>query len=283
MKKLSKLFKSNSAKIAENQIAAIASTTGNIDRGGDVLMPGCFKNAVLRDFLANGWVDCGHEWGEPIAMPVSASMIGDELHSVAEFHSTEDAQRMRTKVLERIEKGLSVSVSIGFMPDYSKNQYFESGAELLKWLPENGYSEDQFDLPSIKAWKGSCRAIRSVLELFEWSIVAVGMNRNAKAVAVKSFSTDDDSPGVSLSEHLEHSLGEVEELVKRLSSVQDARLAKGGRLSLDHKPRVEQMLVSLNTILAAMSQPGTEEKADRIALLNRKALDVRARLVGAGT
>ena len=89
-----KTFKLASPQIDENCIRGAAAVMGNMDRGGDVIYPGAFKKA-LKGFLASGFVSLAHNWDEPIAMPTMAKESGNMLDCEAEFHSTEDAQRVR--------------------------------------------------------------------------------------------------------------------------------------------------------------------------------------------
>lgn len=275
---LKKLFKATSYDLKENQFSCVASTTGNMDRTGDVIMPGAFKAAVLRDCEQNGWVDVGHGWeGMPIAMPDSLKMQGDELIATATFHSTEDGQEARTVVTERLEAGKSVSVSIGFMPDYGTCVEFESGEEMLKWLEEAGHDMSQFDSVGIKAWKRWCRLITTIKELFEWSIVAIGANQRAKALAVKQFTGDEDDRGLTLAESLMRALGAAEDITDRLEEVKAIRESEGKQISKAHEPRIAALIERLAEIQKAIQPdepvqgPNPAETAARLRLLTLKA------------
>lgn len=177
-------LKALKGELADNRIRMVASTTGNPDRMGDVIMPGAFAAAVLRQSTQDGWMDLTHEWELPIGMVHEAKIVGDQLVMECEFHSTDDAQKARTVVMERLQAGKSVSVSIGFMPDYQSLEWFGTGAELLKWAEEEGYDLTLLDQKGIRK-QGVCRAIRKVSELFEVSICPVGMNPRAKAIEAK--------------------------------------------------------------------------------------------------
>ena len=276
--RLTKAFKATQSEIAENSIRVVASTTGNIDRGGDVILPGAFKGAVLRDFERHGWIDIGHAWdGLPVAMPTSAKMSGDELICEAVFHGTERGQEARQVVSERMEAGKSVSVSVGFMPDYKSAVWFDSGDELVKWADKEGIQN--LDTKAIKSFKGFCRAIPKVVELFEWSIVTVGMNTRAKAVAVKTFSPDEDS-GCPLTEHLQLALGAAEEIVHRLEGLGESRASKGAHISPDHREPVESLIKRLDDVLKYLpptTTPDEGEREARIAEKLRKALLIESR------
>lgn len=88
---------------------------GNVDRQGDILMPGAFGN--LDAFVKDGWGAVNHaNWGGDlgVAWIESAEQDAVGLKIVAKFHSTDDAQRTRTKVKERKAAGKSVQCSFGF-------------------------------------------------------------------------------------------------------------------------------------------------------------------------
>lgn len=239
----------------DNRIEAIASTTGNMDRGGDVIAPGAFKSSVLREFVENGALLLGHDWDDlPCGYIESAKVQGDQLISSAIFHSDPESQRARTIASERMSAGRSVSVSVGFMPDYDSCQWYESGAGLLKAAEDMGMDLAQFDTKGIKAWKYGCRMIRSVSELFEWSIVLIGMNPRAKAIAVKDF-TGGDAHGLTFEQHLEISLAGIE----RAIDIATKRSQSGRSLS---ESRL-QIVRDINKLSGSLLESQTEAtKAD---------------------
>jgi phage head maturation protease len=177
-------------QITDNQIAGAAAVMGNLDRQGDVLYPGCWRSA-LRDFRSAGFVAIGHDWAAlPVAMPLEAAERGGELVCKAEFHSTPEGQSARQVCMERMQRGLSVGLSVGFMPDYDGGvHYFESGKALLQHAEQSGAPMDLFDAAGIARCKGQCRGISRIAEFYEFSIVPVPANPKAVATAVKSIAT----------------------------------------------------------------------------------------------
>lgn len=252
------------ADIEENTLKVVASTMGTADdRSGDVIFPGAYAKAI-PGFLKNGFVAIGHEWDElPVAMPTTAEEKGRQMVCEAVFHQTQKAQDARTVCMERLKAGKSVSVSVGFMPDYSEDgiKWFDTGADLLAWAIGKGYDMAGFDQPAIKKLK-YCRAILKISEWFEWSIVGVGMNRGAKAIAAKSLTepgpddpetktiSDEDKPpaGPTLAEHLDSVLAAVEEVTTRVADYKAMRERDARPMSPE---RVEQ-LKKLNEALKAL-------------------------------
>jgi len=241
--------------IKDNQIEVTASTTGTMLRIGCVFAPGAFTSAALKGFVNDGAILVGHDWDDlPIGMPISAKIQGNELVSVAQFHATEAGQEARTIAMERMGAGKSVSVSIGFTPDYGTIQYFNSGAELLKAIEDEGGDLTQYDTKSIKAWKYSCNLIRSVTELYEWSIVLVGANHLAKARQVQSLNGD-SAHGLDLETHLEFSLAGIQ----RALDVAKLREQNGRRLSEDRQLIIRQIHAVSGSVLEMSATPPEPE------------------------
>src|SRR5882724_6723956 len=179
-----KAYSLKGVSLEENCLKANTSCMGYMDEEQDVIFPSAFKKGgCLPDFLTNGFIALSHDWAAlPIAMPTMIREDGNMLYSEAEYHSTEEAQAARTVAMERMDKGLTVPVSIGFrigddMGDgYS---YFENGQKLLDFADKNGYDLGLFDTKQIKKCTYFCRGIMTVAKLFEWSQVTVPANQRA--------------------------------------------------------------------------------------------------------
>lgn len=131
-----------------------ASTFGNLDRANEIVCKGAFAK-TLEEFKASGFVAVGHDWGAlPVATIKDAREDDRGLFIVAEFHSTPEAQQARTVVKERLERGKSCGLSIGYTVD--RDERGEKGERLLKELT-----------------------------LFEASLVTVPCNPQANATGVK--------------------------------------------------------------------------------------------------
>lgn len=224
------------ADIADNTITVVCSTVGTADdRSGDVIFPGAYKKSIAG-FLKNGFVAIGHDWdGLPVAMPTTCKEVGQQLVSTATFHSTQEAQDARTVCKERMDAGKSVSLSVGFMPNYANPDgvvYFDKGTDLIAWAKGKGYDMSLFDIPGISklTW---CRAITDIAELFEWSIVGVGMNRGSKATDVKSIQKSQQNTVAAILQAKIHQSFTVaaDELAIRGYMTTDQRIALSGAIS----------------------------------------------------
>lgn len=95
-------------------ITGYGSTFGNVDSMKERVIPGAFKDTI-PDFLRDGFIALGHDWsGLPIATPVSAQEDDTGLLFTAEFHTTDEAQKVRQVVRERLAREKSVKLSIGY-------------------------------------------------------------------------------------------------------------------------------------------------------------------------
>jgi len=99
--------------IDNGQIDLYAAAFGNVDRAGEVIQPGAFKN--LDKFIDEGWLTVSHNWDRlPVATIDAASQDRKGLRVQASFHSTAEAQAVRTTIRERLARGKSVRASIGY-------------------------------------------------------------------------------------------------------------------------------------------------------------------------
>lgn len=129
------------------------STFGTRDLAGEIVARGAFDGSLDR-FKSEGFIAVGHSWTDlPVATVADAYEDHKGLFVRGDFHTTDEAQKARTYVRERLERKKSVGLSIG----YSVKQ-----------------SEPTKDGLLLKE-----------LDLFEVSIVTVPCNPEANATSVK--------------------------------------------------------------------------------------------------
>lgn len=136
------------------EFSGYGSVFGNVDAGGDTVVPGAFTKAIPA-FLKDGFISWSHDWSMPVAMPKAAHEDQRGLFVAGQFHSTPDGQQARTIAAERAAAGLSMGLSIGY------------GVEAEEWGPAG-------------------RLLKVINPLYEIGLVMVPMNREAGVVAVKS-------------------------------------------------------------------------------------------------
>lgn len=167
---------------------------GNIDSYGDVIRDGAFKG--LEEFIVSGFMGEAHAWDKAVGYIEEAREDDKGLWVKMAFHSTPDAQSLRTKVSERLAAGKSVGLSIGYFTRES----------------ENGQINGQ-----------DVRFLNSI-EVFEVSVVTMPANDQAKVLAAKGHS----EPRAKQFQDL---TAQVEDYIQRLHEIKekganDERLAK---------------------------------------------------------
>lgn len=239
----------------EGTLSGMASPVGKVDRGGDVVFPGCYQ-AVLGDFLRTGFVPVNHDWDDlPVAFPTEAfegqGPGGYGLHATAKFHSTQKGQDARTVCRERLDAGMSVGLSVGMILDRDGYQWLESGAKLLEYAAANGYDMALFDTAGIAAWDRPMRALTKCRELFEFSIATVPM-ADAWAYSAKSAAKEDlqgePHTGLTLKDHLSELLSSVAGGVDRIIQARSQRLADGRDLNPERKAEIITMIDAMKSL-----------------------------------
>jgi HK97 family phage prohead protease len=116
------------------EVELYAAVFNNVDRVDDVILPGAFKN--LDEFARDGWLGVNHDMsGMGHATIESATQDDRGLLLTAKFHSTAEAQALRTVVKERKDRGKSVKASIGYaVTDHAFEKREGRKVRLLKGL-----------------------------------------------------------------------------------------------------------------------------------------------------
>lgn len=164
-------------------IEGYTSVFGELDDGADIALPGNYTD-TLPKFLKQGFTAQSHDWSYSgvVGFPTSAREDDHGLYVVSQFHSTADAQDVRTKARERMEAGKDVKLSIGYRPVEVKYIY---PAEYEKELPAY-IKAGQLSATMEKAKKFPRIRLLVKTELFEHSIVTVPMLNSAQASSIKS-------------------------------------------------------------------------------------------------
>lgn len=187
------------------------SVAGVLDSGGDIVEHGAFL-ADLPSFLGDGFIGLGHDWdGLPIGTVSEAYEDDHGLYLRGEYHSTSEAQQARQVALERIQRGKSVGLSIGF-----------------KINPGGASTDDD-----------GHRHLSSV-KLFEVSQVSVPMLRPAGLTSVKS-----ETP---FSAHGERVLLDLADYVARAQDRLELSAKEGRQLSAANRQKLQSLLESLGSL-----------------------------------
>jgi HK97 family phage prohead protease len=163
------------------------SKFGELDDGGDIVAAGAYTDTIDQ-FLTRGFNAESHDWtfSTMIGFPVAAKEDKVGLYVKSQYHSTPDAQLVRTKAQERMAAGKGVYMSIGYEPT----------APPIFILPKD-YADEipQYSTPELAqqnlAKAASFPRVRVLpkVDLYEGSIVSVPMLRSAEVTAMKSKQT----------------------------------------------------------------------------------------------
>jgi len=222
------------AAAGENEFSGVAAGIGNIDRAGDVILPGAFAD-IIPAMVKDGGVLPGHSWGAfPVAMFNEAEETAKGLEIRATFHTDAEGQRARTIVTERLALGKSVGLSMGFLPDFSSVAYFDNGAALVKWADDAGYKLRERG--NIAKWKGYCRVIPKVAAVWEVSLVNVPCNPQAMVATAKAFAPDSTEDCVAALRDLIKTLGDGRDLSGFAQDFADMTADMGSLLKANPQP-----------------------------------------------
>ena len=165
------------------RISGYRAVFSEIDEGGDLIVPGFFKDS-LAEYLSAGFTAHSHDWDydKLVGYPVEAKEDDHGLFVESEFHSTPDAQAVRTKSLERAKAGKRVGFSFGY--SISDKSFIEA-KDYKDQLPLY-VKADRLQANLLKAQKFDRIRILKQGEIMEDSIVTAPMNRMAMATGVKS-------------------------------------------------------------------------------------------------
>lgn len=169
-----KTFEYKASVDAAGSIEGHGAVTGNRDSYDDVIAPGAYVN--LDEFVAKGSLLVGHDWGGFGIGTIDAAREDEVgLYFKATFHTDEAAQQIRDRVMERMDRGKFVGLSIGY--------------ETLDAAYE---TRDGVDVRVLKA-----------IKIYEISLVTVPANPLAGVVSAKSFEDEGESALASVRAYLQ--------------------------------------------------------------------------------
>lgn len=208
------------------------SLFGVLDSGGDIVDKGAFAGS-LSQFVKDGFISLGHDWnGLAIGTVTEAAEDEHGLHLRTEYHSTTVAQDARRVAQERLARGKSVGLSIGFG---IKPGGMKSDDEGIRHLTD--------------------------VHLFEVAQVNVPMLRPAGLTGVKGL-------GLAFDEHSDNVRVAIEEWLERVRTGSDVRLKSGRAISEARRGRIaavrEALLAGAGEIEALLkeTEPPETKPAD---------------------
>lgn len=208
-------------------LSGYASTFMNFDKVNERPVKGAFSGTLSR-FKSDGFIAVGHDWNAlPVATVTDAYEDDHGLFLEAEFHSTPLAQEARTIAQERLDRGKSVSLSIGY--EVKSDEFVEEG-RLLKEI-----------------------------DLFEVSLVNVPANPLATVTGVKSLL----EANMPIDAHAEIVEAAIQGYTRRLEKMHGTRTKEGRVLSTQNRTKLSDLHTSLGDVMQAIEEllAATEPRA----------------------
>lgn len=181
--------------------AGYGSVYGNADRDEEIMSPGVFADS-LAGFLRDGFLGVGHDWKSGVGTISEAREETAGLFLSWEWHTDPEAQMYRKRVAERIARGKSVGLSVGFrvqesslneevLDKYGRPQRTITKAELFEvsvvTVPAN-------PLAQVMEAKGQ-RVLPATIREFEEHLREAGFSKSqAEAIASKGFGFMEPGP-----------------------------------------------------------------------------------------
>jgi HK97 family phage prohead protease len=182
----------------------------NIDRQGDIILPGAFTKA-LPAFMDDGGLvlaDHSNTTGAVIGTLIDAAEDNNGLIVDVQFSATKSGQEVRQLMAERALRKMSISF-FGKSMNYNQKQIEEV------W---STYGYKPSDMQRKNAARGA-KVITDVSEILEVSVVPIPANADASILAVKSFDEPTESPTVAVCPRIDlRSLLERSNLADRVLS-----------------------------------------------------------------
>lgn len=197
------------------EITGYASVFGGVDAYGDSIMPGAYSETI-PDFIVRGALHHEHDTRLRLGTISDASEDAHGLLIRAAFHTDPEAQRVRTQIMERLDRSKFMGLSIGYEPLD------------IEWrTPKDGEPPPP--------WGDKIRVLKRI-KLFEVSVVSVPADADAEILDAKSRPFEVHSTDVQVA---------VREWLERCRAGSALRLKDGRDLSAARRDQMAALSGSL--------------------------------------
>jgi HK97 family phage prohead protease len=264
------------------EISGYAAGIHNIDRAGDMILPGAFTDTIA-DFLKDGVICWQHDWATPIGKPTAAYEDSYGLFSKARISKTRAGEDCMTLIRDGVVNKLSIGYRVKDYQwvDRAGLVAYLTGAKLPAMKQADILRQyDEADLDELFLLKK--------ISLFEYSPVTIPANPNASITAAK---------GLPFADHSQAVLTAVRELSERMKSIHALRQSQGKAANPSHvdqchslADQCEMMCGHLRQMAAEMCAPAPADEgkaAERVveslnpASIYAQFLKLEARQLGA--
>lgn len=226
------------------EITGYASVFGGVDAYGDKVLPGAYAETI-PDFVVRGALHHEHDTRLRLGTISAASEDDHGLLIRADFHTDPEAQRIRTQITERLDRGKFMGLSIGYE------------ALDVEWrTPKDGEKPPP--------WGDKIRVLKRI-KLYEVSVVSVPADSDAEIIAAKSRAFEIHSADVQVA---------VREWLERCRAGLAQRQKDGRDLSQARRDQMAALSGSLRTaadeVDALLAPPPPAERINVGAELRRR-------------
>jgi HK97 family phage prohead protease len=286
-------------------ISGYRAVFNEIDEGGDLIVPGFFKDCI-QEYLEAGFTAHSHDWDfdKAVGYPMIAKEDDHGFFVDSEFHSTPDAQLVRTKANERKKAGKRVGFSFGY--SISDKSYLEA-KDYKEQLPLY-IKPERLQANLQKAQKFDRIRILKKGEIIEDSIVTAPMNKLAMATSVKSETAEIRELSEDQINHILTSANDefylkviaasesfesfdkaapaaLKKFIENMQRNHEARVKEGRVLSSSNRATVQKCKDALMALmgdldaLLEMSEPKPREKEIDVEALRTQSLRLRSQVM----
>lgn len=240
------------------RIEGYASVFGGVDSYGDTIVPGAYIDTI-PEFIFRGFLAHEHNWAEQIGTIAEAKEDGHGLWLAADFYPDPDSQKIRQRVMSRVERSKFVGLSIGY-----EAQGFEFRAPLAG--------------ETLPPYVDRVRMLKRI-KLYEVSDVSVPADAAAHVQTVKGFTLPfdrhSDDVRVAVDEWLERCKSGSELRVKEGRAISAARRTRMATVSGSLREAADDIDAMLEETAPKAAQPGTDRlRFDHDRLRARLARDL---------
>lgn len=247
------------------EFVGYAAGIHNIDRVGDMILPGAFAEDLPR-FLKEGVVCWQHDWMAPIGVPLEASEDDYGLMTRSRVSKTQQGMDAMTLIRDGVVRKLSIG--------YRVHSYeWVDRAGMLAYLATTKLSEGkkaeimrQFD----ELEYGECFLLKKI-RLYEYSPVTIPANPNAIITDAKGLLA-----GLRYQEQLQTVLAAAKSVAAQAQVIKDMRAQQGRKLSEERQSELRELAYEfLNVSDAIRNVLASEPKAEEEAAIEAPAVDIK--------
>ncbi len=166
-----------------------ACVLGVIDSYRSVWSPRGFSKPVLANSVNEGFMTPNHDWEDDCGTIDALKIARNELKVEWQYYTTNDAQQVRQKCKDRMDRGKSIGLSIGASVNWAKCADFDSGEKLWTYAEGLGEPMELYD-PAIRKHKGYCWIIPEVTRLYEVAITNAPAVPGSKVTEARSLAAE---------------------------------------------------------------------------------------------